>query len=182
MLPTAQQLPTVQQLPGLVLQLADPRGRCNRQGFLNIALAFLALQSAVWVLFKIVGIELSESSAFILNAPILWIGTAVCAKRLHDLGRKGWLIPVAIVGWIIAALVFSFIMALVFGPEALLPGTIVYAVIFTAIFVPALGALLWLHTTNGMPTENAYGPVPTMFGLSVPANQTIGYADGAVAA
>lgn len=181
-LPSAQQLPSVQQISGLLLQLADPRGRCNRQGLFNVSLGCLAFQVGIWALLKLAGIELSDAAAFMLNAPVLWIGTAVCAKRLHDIGFKGWLIPVAFVGWIIATLVFSFVIALVFGPAALVPGSLAYTALFMTIFMPALGALLWLHATAGMQTENAFGPVPSAFGLSMPATQNIGYVDDAVAA
>ncbi len=173
---------SVHQLVPLVRQLADPRGRCNRQGFLNVAVALLALQVGAWVLIKLSGVEFSDSSLFILNAPLFWIGTAVCVKRLHDLGRKGWLIPAAFAGWVVSALVVSFAAALVLGPVALLPGSWTYSILFAVITIPALGALLWLHMSVGQTTANAFGPVPDAHGFSMPAAVEQGFEGAAVAA
>ena len=153
----------------LLRQIVDPRGRCNRQAFLHVALAFLALQVAVSAVLWLAGVEMSRAAAILLNAPILWVGTAICVKRLHDVGRRGWWIPGAFALWIIVALMISLIATLVLGPEALAEGQPAFFAVFAVITLPAFGALLWLHTAPGMKTANAFGPVAGPTGMSMPA-------------
>lgn len=152
----------------LLRQLIDPRGRCNRQAFLYIALAFLALQASVAAVLWVCGIEVGTEATLMLNAPIFWIGTTVCIKRLHDIGRRGWWLPGAFAIWFASAFVIATIVSMILGPEALAEGQPVYLAMFAAICLPALAALLWLHTSDGMNSANAFGPLPTGLGLSIP--------------
>ncbi len=152
----------------LVSEMASPRGRCNRQAFLHIALGFLALQGVVASLFWLFGTEMSRESSLALNAPLLWIGTTVCVKRLHDTGRRGWWLPAAFAVWLLVAMVVSTVAAIVLPAEAMDDGQPAYLAVIVAITLPAFAALSWLHTVSSAPQSNRFGPVPTGFGLSRP--------------
>ena len=153
----------------LLREIADPRGRCNRQAFLHIALVFLALQCGVAGLFWLLGVEMDETSTLLLNAPILWVGTTVCVKRLHDVGRRGWWIPGAFGIWFVAAMMIATIVSIVLGADAVEPGKPAFLAVFAAITLPAFGALLWLHTAPSMELANRFGPVAQGMGLSMPS-------------
>ena len=152
----------------LLREIADPRGRCNRKAFLHIALTFLALQFGVAGVLWLLGVELDQTGTLLLNAPILWIGTTVCVKRLHDVGRRGWWIPGAFGIWFVAAMTIATVVSMVLGAEALEPGQWAFVAVFAAITVPAFGALLWLHTAPSVMMVNTFGPVPVGMGLSMP--------------
>ncbi len=153
----------------VLLEISDPRGRCNRQAFLTIALAFLAIQFGVAALLWLFGIETSTTATLLLNAPILWIGSTVCLKRLHDVGLRGWWLPGSFAIWLFVAMLVSMIVSIVLGEAALQPGEPAFYVVFAMITLPAFGALLWLHTAPSVETVNQFGPVPGLRGLSMPA-------------
>jgi uncharacterized membrane protein YhaH (DUF805 family) len=157
-------------LPGLrlILEMASPRGRCNRQGFLHIAVAFLALQTAVAGLFWVLGCDVSREASLALNAPLFWIGTTICIKRLHDTGRRGWWLLAAVVIWLMVSMTVSTVVAMVLPSEAMDDGQPAYLAVIAAITVPAFAALIWLHTASSAPDTNRFGPVPKGFGLSKP--------------
>ena len=157
-------VPTVR----LVLEMASPRGRCNRHGFLHIALAFLALQAAVAGLFWVCGTEMSREMSLALNAPLFWIGTTICIKRLHDTGRRGWWLPAAFGVWLMVALIVTTVVSMALPSEAMDDGQPAYLAVIVAITLPAFAALIWLHTAASAPHANRFGPIPKGFGLSLP--------------
>jgi uncharacterized membrane protein YhaH (DUF805 family) len=152
----------------LVVEMASPRGRCNRQGFLHIALAFLALQTIVAGLFWLFGHEMTREISLALNAPLFWIGTTICIKRLHDTGRRGWWLPAAFIVWLMAAMIVSTVVTMVLPSEAMDDGQPAYLAVIAAITLPAFAALIWLHTASSELHANRFGPVPKGFGLSLP--------------
>lgn len=155
----------------LIRMLADPRGRCDRKAFLHIALAFLAAQTGIAALLWSLGVEVDQTATLLMNAPVLWIGTTVCIKRLHDVGRRGWWLPGAVAVWLIAAVVVVMLVAIVLGPEAMAEGEPAFLAMFALVSLPAFGALIWLHMAASVPHANRFGPVPTGFGLSQPPSQ-----------
>lgn len=152
----------------LLRQLADPRGRCNTNTFLRIALTFLALQSGVAALMWQLNVEVSGICTLLMNAPILWIGTTCSIKRLHDVGRSGWYLPGAFAVWFVTAFLVAMIAAIVLGEAALDEGQPVFYAMFAAVTLPAFGALIWLHTAKSTPHANVYGPIASGNGLSMP--------------
>ena len=152
----------------LLREVADPRGRCNRKAFLNVALAFLALQVGVGACLWLAGVEMDQTGTILLNAPILWIGSTVCVKRLHDVGRRGWWILCAFAVWFLAAMIGATIVSMVVGADAVEPGELAFYGIFAAMTLPVFGALVWLHTAPSVASANQFGPVPTERGLSMP--------------
>ena len=153
----------------LLREIADPRGRCNRKAFLHVALAFLALQLGVAAGLWLAGVEMGQTGTLVLNAPILWIGSTICVKRLHDVGRRGWWILGAFAVWFLAAMIVATIVSMVVGADAVEPGELAFYGIFAAMTLPVFGALIWLHTAPSATTANRFGPVPTGRGLSMPA-------------
>ncbi len=152
-----------------LIEMASPRGRCNRKAFLNIALTFLGLQMGLAGVLWLLDIQIGMTGTILVNAPILWIGTTVCFKRLHDIGRRGWWLPGAFAVWFVSAMVIATIVSMALGDEALAEGQPAFMAMFAVITLPAFGALLWLHTRSSEPVANQFGPVPTGFGLSLPA-------------
>ncbi len=152
----------------ILKEVCDPRGRCNRRAFLVIALVFLAMQTALAALFWISGFEPGFNLTVTLNAPVIWIGTTVCFKRLHDVGLKGWWLPGAFALWFVAAMLVAMIVSMVLGEDAVLPGQPAFYAVFAAITLPAFGALLWLHTAPSDAGDNRFGPIPGETGLSMP--------------
>ena len=116
----------------LLRQMVDPRGRCDRQAFLHIALGFLALQTTVAAIFWLFGIDVGGTGTLLMNAPIFWIGTTVCIKRLHDVGHRGWWLPGAFVIWFVAAIVIATGVSLVLGSDALAEGEPAFLMMFAA--------------------------------------------------
>ena len=160
-------------------QLFDPRGRCNRQGFLALALALLALQALVGVVLFAAQVPVKSTLGLLLNAPLFWIGAMATLKRLHDTGRSGWWVPAALFGWMGAAMVISVAASMILGPEAMLYATehrtLPFWIIFMVITLPAFGGLLWLHAASGDARANRFGDMPGIHGFSAAAKR-----DGAV--
>lgn len=151
------------------LQLLDPRGRCDRKGFLTAAGALLALQATA-----VLGLWLSETafdSGIVAagNLAFLWLGYAAVSKRLHDIGRSAWWVPGGILAWVLGATIAAVGVVLFAGPQVLEPGRPGYWVVFAVMMLPLLGIALWLHFAAGEPGANRYGPAPAGGGFSTPA-------------
>lgn len=150
-----------------LLEMASPRGRCNRRAFLVAALSFLAIQTCLAAVLWLLEVDVGTTGTLLMNAPILWIGTTICIKRLHDTGRRGWWLPAAFIAWAGTAFAAILIVTILIGaPERGEPS---FVAAFAAVTLPVFAALLWLHTRSSEPRGNMFGPVPTGFGLSLPA-------------
>lgn len=147
-------------------QLFDPRGRCNRQGFLALALALLALQTVAGIILAVNGKPIDGPLAMTLNAPLVWIGAMAVLKRLHDMGRTGWWVLGGFVTWLIGAIGIAMIAAMVLGPDNIQQGSLGFWIVFAMITLPAFGALLYMHAAPGDETANKYGEVPGPLGFS----------------
>lgn len=169
----------------LCRQLIDPRGRCNRQGFLALAIVLLAVQVASGIVFAALGLPLNGTAMLVLNVPLFWIGGVAVLKRLHDIGRTGWWIPAAATFWFVGCLMLSTGAALIVGPERMAAAiehkTLLFWLIFAAVTLPAFGGLTWVHTAAGETTANRYGDVPGRLGFSLPG-RTVELPEGALAA
>ena len=151
-------------------QLIDPRGRCNRQGFLALALVLLALQTVAGIILAVNGKPIDGPLAMTLNAPLMWVGAMAVLKRLHDMGRSGWWVLASFVGWIVGAVVVATVATMVLGQQNMQMGSVGFWIVFAMITLPAFGGLLYLHAAPGDATANQYGDVPGALGFS-PAPQ-----------
>jgi uncharacterized membrane protein YhaH (DUF805 family) len=171
----------------LVRHALDPRGRCNRHGFLVVALILLAFQILGGALLVLAGADLQGGLAIALNMPLFVVGTMAVFKRLHDIGRSGWWVPGAIVFWIVGSMVINLTASLIIGPDVMLAAvaeqSALFWMMFATIALPAFGGLLWLHATAGQSVANRHGAVPGVLGFVLPvtAANDAGLLDGATA-
>lgn len=150
----------------LLLEIADPRGRCNRTGFLVIALAMAGAQIAAAGAFVAAGASPHGPLGLAFNALFLWLATAAVSKRLHDVGLSAWWMLKG-AGLILAwAVVFTSGLMVVLERDAFEPGGAGFLLAVSATTLPVLLAVLWLHFVHGEPGVNAFGPEPDNGGFS----------------
>jgi uncharacterized membrane protein YhaH (DUF805 family) len=152
---------------------ANPRGRADRRGLFYIAVGLLAVQLVMFALAKLFGLKPPKPLGQVLALAMGWLAFSTTAKRLHDVGRSAWWIPVAVAGWIIGATGISTLIMLymlqILGQD---PSTLVY--LYLAIFaLPAFGGLLWMHCAPGETGDNFYGPETEEIGFSTPTSADI---------
>jgi uncharacterized membrane protein YhaH (DUF805 family) len=150
------------------VQLLDPRGRCDRKGFLVAATLLLSAQGLVALGLWLSGLGFDGGAALGVNLAFCWLGYAAVSKRLHDMGRSSWWFATGLAGWLIASMVFAVGVAVAAGPEQLAPGTPTHDAVFAVMMLPLVIGLLWLHVRPGERAANKYGPVPSAFGFSTP--------------
>jgi uncharacterized membrane protein YhaH (DUF805 family) len=136
----------------LATVLFDPRGRMGRSEFLISASAVLALEAARAML------EPSAPATVLvfLKTVALWMGMVALVKRLHDLGRSGWLALAGAAALCIWSAVLGIVAVAVLGTTALDIGSVVLAALVGLIAMPAIGAALWLHLAPGDPDANRF--------------------------
>lgn len=142
--------------------LLSPKGRINRQPYwiatlVMIAAGFIAslipLVNLLFVLFSV------------------YVYVCLYNKRLHDLGKSGWLQMITWVAALVAfgAMIAAFVpvmMAIMNGAEderaimaAMMGSMGAFAVICLASLVN-LAFHIWLGVVTGEPGPNTYGPAP----------------------
>jgi uncharacterized membrane protein YhaH (DUF805 family) len=159
-------------------ELADPRGRCNRKAFLVVAIGLLICQVALAVILSITGIGLSGGEAFILNAPLCWLGLSACIQRLHDLNKSAWIVPAAVFGWLTVACLVTLGVVMIGaqltgGEDVLAEGSYSYMIMFSLISIPAFGGMLWLHAAPGDLAANRYGTAPGRNGFGAATRRVV---------
>jgi uncharacterized membrane protein YhaH (DUF805 family) len=102
----------------------------------------------------------------IVSLVAIYAGVCVSSKRLHDMGRSGWLAAIPF-GVTLAATVMSAIsVAGMMGAAAydnglgMAAGLGTLAILWPLAFLINLGFVIWLGITAGQPDDNLYGPPP----------------------
>jgi uncharacterized membrane protein YhaH (DUF805 family) len=145
--------------------LFSPNGRISRRYFWVGLGIWLAASWLAWLIPSFI--------APLLAYLLTWIWACVSIKRLHDMGRSGWLIVapfiVGTVGFVTSALLlFGGLVAGIgafnypaLGEAALssLGGAAALAVIANLGW---LGFLAWVGLSHGQRDVNIYGPPPGM--------------------
>ena len=152
--------------PRIVLDILDPRGRCNRRGLLIAALVMMAVQAAAGLWLWLSGRGIDEPVVLVLKAVSIYAAVSVAAQRLHDAGLSAWRIlwaTLALLAWS-AGLGLALIMSL--PPEQLQPGAIGFSIMLSGVSLPMLAMLTWMHLAPGEPRANRFGPVPRGNGFS----------------
>lgn len=145
-------------LPRLALHLFDPRGRSDRTEFLHAAIAIFLLQATLFLVLWKLSAELDHVSTLPANALFLWMGTAAVSRRLHDLGRSAWWMPISLLIWLAGGFVLATLLAAVIGPQRLFPGAPAFWVVFFCLLAPPFVVALWLHVCEGEAGPNRFGP------------------------
>ena len=127
--------------------LLSPRGRIGRGRFW---IGFLVIMAASLALNLIPG-EIGRWLGFVL----LWPQICINFKRLHDMGKSGWLllIPAAVS---IVCLALSFVLGS--GAEAYPNQEALAPLAAAGAF--SLAFLLWVGLSPGKPGANRFGPSP----------------------
>lgn len=106
----------------------------------------------------------------LISFALIWPNLAIAVKRLHDMGKSGWLIVVPWVATIVGSIVaISMIGVTAFTNAAALDDEDPMALL--AVIGPALGILgllmllnlaflLWIGLSGGQPGANRFGPNP----------------------
>ena len=124
----------------------DFHGRAGRVEFWNYAIILLGITFIAAIAVRLFSTASARMlfAAWSLGCFLPTVGIAI--RRLHDLGRSGWLL--------VSPLVPAFLMLLLFF--WFWPVTVVLA----ATMLGSTGYLLYLSLQPGMTGENRYGPVP----------------------
>ena len=133
-------------------------GRLIRQHFW---ISYLILYAGSLVLGLIPGVNM------IAGLAILWGKFAINTKRLHDMGKTGWLaaIPLGIgaLSTLISLSTIGHLLGIIFsGPGGnaapFFQGMLLNAFLLGLLNLANLGFLLWLGITPSQASANAYGP------------------------
>ncbi|HEY3812187.1 MAG TPA: DUF805 domain-containing protein [Caulobacteraceae bacterium] len=152
--------------------LLSPQGRVNREDFW-IGFLILAAADLLILLVPPVGWLLVLASTY------CWV--CLYSKRLHDMGKRAWLIAVPYGVWlipVIAAVVMggmAIVTGLVNGEDS---GTSFSVLASLGGFLTACGVsllvgvafLLWMGLTPGEPGDNKYGSPPRAHPIAAPAS------------
>lgn len=139
---------------GWVQLLWSPDGRITRTDFWKAFGVLMAISVLLtWIPF---------AGAFI-NLGVTWGNIAIQTKRLHDMGRTGWLQLIPYAFWLIAVvLAIPTFLANPGGLDGAVGG-----VIATMAMVPLLlgtlstiGFLIWVGAAKGQSGPNRFGPDP----------------------
>jgi uncharacterized membrane protein YhaH (DUF805 family) len=126
--------------------LLSPQGRITRAPFWFGIMVVIAASLALNLI--------SGPAGRLLGLLLLWPQICINVKRLHDMGRTGWLLLVPMVIGI-ACVVIGFVMGS--GAEAMpRPAPVPLAV----AGLVSLAFLLWVGLTPGKPGANRFGEAP----------------------
>jgi uncharacterized membrane protein YhaH (DUF805 family) len=135
-------------------------GRIGQRDFW-IGFAILFVAGFILGLIPLLGI--------IISIAMIYPNVCVTAKRLHDMGRSGWLM---LVPWAVSTV--AFMVAMFSGGAALMgaaaggsgggmasmAGLGVALVAGCVALLVGLGFLLWVGLSKGEPGDNRFGPPP----------------------
>jgi uncharacterized membrane protein YhaH (DUF805 family) len=118
---------------------ADFQGRTARTAFWHYILVYLVLS----ILLDILGIRLLST---VVGLALLVPTLAIIVRRLHDVGKSGWLILVPIVPAFLTVSLFYLFWPL--------------GVVFSLATVVCSAYLIYLYVLPGTVGPNSYGPDP----------------------
>ncbi|WP_428152485.1 DUF805 domain-containing protein [Brevundimonas sp.] len=102
----------------------------------------------------------------VVSLASIYFGICVSSKRLHDMGKSGWLaaIPYGVTALAVVLSAMTFIGGIVstgYGNDfGALAGMGAAGGVWALAFLVNLGFLIWLGVTTGQPGDNLYGPPP----------------------
>lgn len=142
----------------------SPDGRIGRSSFWIGWLVLLGVNVVLgWV--PLIG--------WALSLVTIYCNVCITAKRLHDMGKSGFLqvipliaVPTLIIGAIVAVAGPAIMAGIADADDAQVTAAVMAGIggmflFFLAAFVIGLGFLLWIGISTSEPGENRYGPSPT---------------------
>lgn len=143
---------------GFVWLLFSFKGRLNRARYLVVELALLAL----WVvgLFSFL-VSSPEALSWVVAIPMIWINTAVTAKRLHDRNRSGWWAVAVLVVNRLSYLYYGLFFGLSFGVDISTAREMLLVMLAVALSVLQTWIVIELFFLAGTDGPNRFGPDPT---------------------
>jgi uncharacterized membrane protein YhaH (DUF805 family) len=118
---------------------ADFNGRASRSVFWQYILVYVVIA----VLLALLGLRLVVN---LIHLALFLPTLAVCVRRLHDLGKSGWLVLLPLIpGALLAAFIF------IFWPLAMVAG-------FAGLI--CTGYLIYLYAQPSAAGSNQFGPEP----------------------
>ena len=149
---------------------ANFNGRARRSEYWYFTLANLIIVIILSVLDKVLGLKIGNSNSGILNTiyslAVFLPGLAVMTRRLHDVGKSGWLLLITYGIMIAAGIVgaVSAFSAIAGG------GTPSFGLGLGLAVIVILAVAIWmliLFCTNGDEGANQYGPDPKLTGEEI---------------
>jgi uncharacterized membrane protein YhaH (DUF805 family) len=122
----------------VIRHYADFNGRTSRPVFWQYILVYLV----IYFLLSIPGLRLQDFLTIGLLLPTL----GVTVRRLHDIGKSGWLILLPAIPWLLTG---AFLFA--FWPLAMVAGL---------AGLICFGYLIYLYAQPGVAGANEFGPAP----------------------
>ncbi len=140
---------------------ANFNGRARRSEYWYYTLASVIISIVLTILDSVLGLKIGSSDSGILSSiyslAVIVPGLAVATRRIHDIGKSGWIIVIVYAIMIVAAVV------LVVGSLGAIAGQASFglAMILPILVILALAIyMLVLFCTNGDNGQNEYGPDP----------------------
>lgn len=107
---------------------------------------------------------------FLVSLALIWPSIAIQTKRLHDMGKTGWIQLAPMGAWIVAIIVGVSAMGLTAvsnpqgfengDPAAMFAAMGPMFIAFAVVMLGSLGYLIWIGATEGQPGRNQYGANP----------------------
>lgn len=104
----------------------------------------------------------------LVGLALIWPNIAIQTKRLHDMGRTGWLQVIPLAAWIVALIIGVVGMGLSLAANpygssdtfSTLSGMGPMLIAFAAVGLFGLGFFIWIGSAEGDAGPNRYGPNP----------------------
>lgn len=151
-----------------IVNIADPRGRCDRKGLLLVALAMLGVEALAALLVMALGVPADSILLLAAKFACLWLATTVVIKRLHDLGLSAWRMLWAAIGVLAWSVMLGVVLVFTLDEAAMAPGGIGYLTAVAGTALPVFALTLWLHFARGERGANRFGAEPAGLGFSPP--------------
>ncbi len=149
---------------------ANFNGRARRSEYWYFTLASTIISIILSVLDSSIGLKIGSSDSGILSSiyslVIFVPSIAVSFRRLHDVGKSGWLLIIAYAVIIVAAAG----LVLTSMPEFAGDSLPEFGAVFIIAILIILGLAIWmlvLFFTEGDSGPNKYGPDPKAFGEEI---------------
>ncbi len=145
---------------------ANFNGRARRSEYWYFALANIIIGVILMILDNVLGLKIGSSETGILNTvyslAVLVPGLAVATRRLHDIGKSGWILVITYIIIIISATTLIvnslYVLAGVAGGEPAFGLTTMIIPILVMLAVSIY--MLVLFCKDGERGENQYGQNP----------------------